>query len=81
MNRPSAVGHLYRFVTRSNPAEVDSRRDVAEATNKAALMREATIKSAIFVGVPRVSLPKKPYPPGVTPLELDDPEKNNNSLT
>lgn len=55
MNRPSTVGHLYRFVTRSDPANVNSRRSVPEAVNKAALMREAALKSVIFVGVPRVS--------------------------
>jgi len=46
-NIPSSVGHLYRFVTRS---ETNAR----DYVRKAALMREAALKSAIFVGVPRV---------------------------
>ena len=46
-NIPSSVGHLYRFVTRSETNAQDHVR-------KAALMREAALKSAIFVGVPRV---------------------------
>ncbi|KAI9510413.1 hypothetical protein F5148DRAFT_1335873 [Russula earlei] len=50
-NIPSSVGHLYRFVTRRG-----SGRDVHIAVDKAALMREAALKSAIFVGVPRDAL-------------------------
>ncbi|KAF8485002.1 hypothetical protein DFH94DRAFT_717607 [Russula ochroleuca] len=42
----SSVGHLYRFVTRS--------KDVQGSVRHAALMREAALKSTIFVGVPRV---------------------------
>ena len=56
MNRPSSVGHLYRFVTRSDPSVADSRRSLSESVHKAALMRESALKSAIFVGVPRVRL-------------------------
>ena len=46
-NIPSSVGHLYRFATRS---ETNAQSYV----RKAALMREAALKSTIFVGVPRV---------------------------
>jgi len=45
-NTPSSVGHLYRFVTRSG-------EDVQGSVRNAALMREAALKSTIFVGVPR----------------------------
>lgn len=55
-NVPSSVGHLYRFVTRDDPAKSDTRRDFADALEKAALMREAAMKSCIFVGVPRTIL-------------------------
>lgn len=58
-NRPSAVGHLYRFVTRSTLEQKEGRKDafdLASAVNKAALMRESALKSAIFIGVPRVIL-------------------------
>jgi len=58
-NRPSAVGHLYRFVTRSTLEENQGKRDVLNlprAVNKAALMRESALKSVIFIGVPRVIL-------------------------
>ncbi|PPQ77339.1 hypothetical protein CVT25_010921 [Psilocybe cyanescens] len=54
-NRPSAVGHLYRFVTGST-LDNDARQneiDLPSAVNKAALMRESALKSVIFVGVPR----------------------------
>ena len=46
-NIPSSVGHLYRFATRFETNAQNSVR-------KAALMREAALKSTIFVGVPRV---------------------------
>ncbi|TFK29305.1 hypothetical protein FA15DRAFT_664232 [Coprinopsis marcescibilis] len=57
-NRPSAVGQLYRFVTRDSLLEGNAARqiDVPAAVNKAAIMRESALKSAIFVGVPRVIL-------------------------
>lgn len=48
-NTPSSVGHLYRFVTHSG-----KEKDVQSAVRNAALMREAALKSSIFVGVPRV---------------------------
>jgi len=73
-NRPSAVGHLYRFVTRStlddNGAQ-NTELDVPAAVNKAALMRESALKSVIFIGVPRVIL-------SLTALHdaLDDPVKH-----
>ncbi|KAF8505533.1 hypothetical protein F5888DRAFT_1649837, partial [Russula emetica] len=47
-NTPSSVGHLYRFVTRSG-----KEKDVQGSVRNAALMREAALKSTIFVGVPR----------------------------
>ena len=53
-NSPSSVGHLYRYATRSNPDDAQSRYDVSRAVNTAALMRESAFKSTIFVGVPRV---------------------------
>lgn len=42
-------------MTRREPGDPASRSSVAEAVNKAALMRESALKSVIFVGVPRVS--------------------------
>ncbi|KAI0285014.1 hypothetical protein BGY98DRAFT_910123 [Russula aff. rugulosa BPL654] len=47
-NTPPSVGHLYRFVTRSG-----KEKDVQGSVRNAALMREAALKSAVFVGVPR----------------------------
>jgi len=56
-NRPSAVGHLYRFVTRSTLDNGQQNAlDLETAVNKAALMRESALKSTIFIGVPRVIL-------------------------
>jgi len=58
-NRPSAVGHLYRFVTRltlENNGTQKTELNIPAAVNKAALMRESALKSVIFVGVPRVIL-------------------------
>ncbi|KAF9535090.1 hypothetical protein CPB83DRAFT_843452 [Crepidotus variabilis] len=57
-NRPSTLGHLYRFATRSSLLE-DGKHislDLPTAVNKAAIMREAALKSVIFIGVPRVIL-------------------------
>ncbi|KAH7920269.1 hypothetical protein BV22DRAFT_1040026 [Leucogyrophana mollusca] len=56
VNRPTSVGHLYRWVTRTDPSQADSRKSFAEAVRKAAMMREAALKSVIFVGVPRTIL-------------------------
>ncbi|KAJ7283818.1 hypothetical protein C8J57DRAFT_1293686 [Mycena rebaudengoi] len=61
VNRPSTLAHLYRFVKSETASDADSRSTeanaaVAEAVNKAALIREAILKSVIFVGVPRVIL-------------------------
>ncbi|KAF9057753.1 hypothetical protein BJ165DRAFT_1334597 [Panaeolus papilionaceus] len=57
VNRPSAVGHLYRFATRSSLEEdQQTSLDLPSAINKAALMRESALKSVIFIGVPRVIL-------------------------
>ncbi|KAF8803705.1 hypothetical protein BYT27DRAFT_7170917 [Phlegmacium glaucopus] len=58
-NRPSAVGHLYRFITRltlEDNGTQNTELDVSAAVNKAALMRESALKSVIFIGVPRVIL-------------------------
>ncbi|KAF7355183.1 hypothetical protein MSAN_01434000 [Mycena sanguinolenta] len=63
-NRPSTMAQFYRFVGRPNvaaPGDADSRSiaasgSLAEAVNRAALIREAVLKSVIFVGVPRVIL-------------------------
>ncbi|KIY49549.1 hypothetical protein FISHEDRAFT_65489 [Fistulina hepatica ATCC 64428] len=57
VNRPTTLGHLYRFVTRDVPEDAGTRiGDVGHSVNKAALMREAAMKSTIFIGVPRVIL-------------------------
>ncbi|THG98567.1 hypothetical protein EW026_g3648 [Hermanssonia centrifuga] len=55
-NVPSSVGHLYKFATRTSPEDAASRVSLPDALNKAALMREAALKSCIFVGVPRTIL-------------------------
>ncbi|KAJ6629168.1 hypothetical protein B0H10DRAFT_1777157 [Mycena sp. CBHHK59/15] len=59
VNRPSTMAHLYSFVKPDTTSDADSRSvgasaSVAEAVNKAALIREAVLKSVIFIGVPRV---------------------------
>lgn len=58
-NRPSAMGHLYRYVTGSdlgvsNSSGPSRKTSVTESVNRAALIRESALKSVIFVGVPRV---------------------------
>lgn len=56
-NRTSSMGHLYRFVAGSDLTVDDSTENITrKAVNKAALIREAALKSTIFVGVPRVSI-------------------------
>ncbi|KAI0939467.1 hypothetical protein AcV5_000879 [Taiwanofungus camphoratus] len=55
-NVPSSVGHLYRFTSRDDPTKSESRRDFSDVLEKAAVMREAAMKSCIFVGVPRTIL-------------------------
>ncbi|KAK7061593.1 hypothetical protein R3P38DRAFT_2830344 [Favolaschia claudopus] len=63
-NRPSTMAQLYRFVRKPDNAaagDADSRSiaasgSLAEAVNRAALIREAVLKSVIFIGVPRVIL-------------------------
>lgn len=55
-NRPSSLGHLYRFVSRNDASSAESRKSLAEVVYKTALMREAALKSVIFVGVPRTIL-------------------------
>lgn len=57
-NRPSAIGHLYRFVTRGTEEQghFTGSLHIPSAVNKAALIRESALKSVIFVGVPRVIL-------------------------
>ena len=53
-NVPSSVGYLYKFATRSDPEDSSTRRSLADATHKAAVIRESALKSTIFIGVPRV---------------------------
>ncbi|KAI0092787.1 hypothetical protein BDY19DRAFT_883335 [Irpex rosettiformis] len=55
-NLPSSVGYLYKFATRTNPEDASTRRSLADATHKAAVIRESALKSTIFIGVPRVIL-------------------------
>ncbi|CDO74054.1 Glycoside Hydrolase Family 128 protein [Trametes cinnabarina] len=55
-NAPPTIGHLYRFATRTDLENAATRRSLAEALDKAALMRESALKSCIFVGVPRTIL-------------------------
>ncbi|KLO12833.1 hypothetical protein SCHPADRAFT_904775 [Schizopora paradoxa] len=52
-NTPGAVGDLYRFATRSNPSAPETRLPLAESLDIAAKMRESSLKSSIFIGVPR----------------------------
>jgi len=52
-NTPASVGDLYRFATRSDVSSADTRKSVTERLDVAAKMREASLKSCIFVGVPR----------------------------
>ncbi|KAJ7068106.1 hypothetical protein C8F01DRAFT_590717 [Mycena amicta] len=58
INRPSTMAQLYRFVRPSDAGSrsIGASANLAEAVNKAALIREAVLKSVIFVGVPRVIL-------------------------
>ncbi|KAJ7638661.1 hypothetical protein FB45DRAFT_903482 [Roridomyces roridus] len=60
-NRPSTMAQLYRFVRPHTSGDAGSRSigasgTLGEAVNKAAIIREAVLKSVIFVGVPRVIL-------------------------
>ncbi|KAI0771862.1 hypothetical protein BD413DRAFT_692187 [Trametes elegans] len=55
-NAPPTIGHLYRFATRDNLDVLSTRHGLADALEKAALMRESALKSCIFVGVPRTIL-------------------------
>ena len=55
-NTPGAVGDLYRFASSSSKnGTSQTRLELAAAIDVAAKMREAALKSSIFVGVPRVS--------------------------
>lgn len=76
---PSCVGHLYRFATRTDPTDADTRTTVAEAVRKAALMRESALKSSVFVGVPRV---RTLHPPrsGVPGADLADIVPHHQSI-
>ncbi|KAF7301426.1 hypothetical protein MIND_00707900 [Mycena indigotica] len=58
VNRPSTMAQLYRFIRPSDAASrsTGASSSLGEAINKAALVREAVLKSVIFVGVPRVIL-------------------------
>nr|GAT53961.1 predicted protein [Mycena chlorophos] len=58
VNRPPTMAQFYNFI---RPSDADSRSlgassSLGEIVNKAALVREAVLKSVIFVGVPRVIL-------------------------
>ncbi|KZV69152.1 hypothetical protein PENSPDRAFT_686639 [Peniophora sp. CONT] len=53
-NVPPAFAHLYRVATR--PQDAPKPADLATRVRTAALIREAALKSTIFVGVPRVIL-------------------------
>jgi len=55
-NMPPTIAHLYRFSTRDDPSDPGTRRSLSEALAKAAQMRESSLKSSIFVGVPRTIL-------------------------
>ncbi|GJJ07373.1 hypothetical protein Clacol_001575 [Clathrus columnatus] len=57
-NVPAAVSHLYRYVSRREPLSdsAESLLSAEERTAQAAIIREAALKSVIFVGVPRVIL-------------------------
>ncbi|KAI0030218.1 hypothetical protein K488DRAFT_54695 [Vararia minispora EC-137] len=55
-NVPPAFADLYRVASRTNPDDAQSRVSVSEVIRTASLMREAALKSTIFVGVPRVIL-------------------------
>ncbi|KAJ3887577.1 hypothetical protein GG344DRAFT_90428 [Lentinula edodes] len=55
-NRPPCFGHLYRYVTRPEFNANFRNVSLEAAVNRAAIIREAALKSTIFVGVPRVIL-------------------------
>jgi len=55
VNRPSTMGQLYRFIRPHGVSDAASA-SLGAAVNRAALVREAGLKSVIFVGVPRVIL-------------------------
>ncbi|KAF5393823.1 hypothetical protein D9757_000191 [Collybiopsis confluens] len=55
-NRPPTFGHLYRYLTRPDLNASTRTLSLEEAVNRAAIIREAALKSTIFVGVPRVIL-------------------------
>lgn len=54
-NTPGAAGDLYRFATRSDVTSPNTASALEARLDVAAKMREAALKSSIFVGVPRVS--------------------------
>jgi len=58
VNRPSTMGQLYRFIRPhgATDASTPASASLGAAVNRAALVREAVLKSVIFVGVPRVIL-------------------------
>ncbi|KIK65451.1 hypothetical protein GYMLUDRAFT_38917 [Collybiopsis luxurians FD-317 M1] len=56
VNRPPCFAHLYRYVTRPDFNASSRTLSLEEAVNRAAIIREAALKSTIFVGVPRVIL-------------------------
>ncbi|KAJ3761654.1 hypothetical protein EV360DRAFT_92900 [Lentinula raphanica] len=56
INRSPCFGQLYRYVTRSELNANFRNVSLEAAVNRAAIIREAALKSTIFVGVPRVIL-------------------------
>ncbi|KIY72917.1 hypothetical protein CYLTODRAFT_417431 [Cylindrobasidium torrendii FP15055 ss-10] len=56
LNRPPTLSHLWNFVAETDGGEADRQLALPLAVNRAAIMREAALKSTIFVGVPRVIL-------------------------
>ncbi|KAF9045898.1 hypothetical protein BDZ89DRAFT_1058459 [Hymenopellis radicata] len=56
LNRPPTFGHLYRFLAETDEASGTRGAALQDTVNKVALIREAALKSTIFVGVPRVIL-------------------------
>jgi len=55
-NRPTSVGHLYQLATTSNAGDAQTAYSLVSSVKTAALMRESALKSAVFIGVPRVIL-------------------------
>jgi len=56
VNRPPCFGQLYQYLTRPEFNASSRSIGLQEAVNQSAIIREAALKSTIFVGVPRVIL-------------------------